>query len=296
MIRLRKEADSMSTITDLRREREKYWSQSRIGLFLSCSLKYAFGYVYKVEKEFTPLALSFGSAVHRTLEMVAHSRKGGDAMGVDACRDLFAEIWQRQTLEDQNIRFPEGQTADTCRDQGTDIVAVFHSGADEDEEVVSVSEAMAVPLIDGAGNVLPDPLIGEIDLVVRDGSGRKIIIDWKTSAARWPVGKNGSKGKADTEIQPTALIYSYQQQHGETPVFRYDIAVKNKTPVLQQIETTRKQDDFHRLVEIVKVIERAVQEDVFLPQPGFMCGSCQYSNACKAWHRERAKVSVRMAA
>jgi putative RecB family exonuclease len=286
----------MSTITDLRAEREKYWSQSRIGLFLMCSLKYAFSYVYKVESEFTPLALVFGSAVHRTLEMLALSCKERQTMSGDDCRDLFAKIWRRQLQEDDNIRYAKGENADTCCMLGMDVVSAFHGGIDETEEVVTVSEAMAVPLIDAGGNVMSAPLIGEADLVVRDKDGQLVIVDWKTSGQRWPIGKNGGKGKADTEVQPTALIYAYRQTHGIIPDFRYDIVVKNKTPVLQQVATSRNQDDFHRLVEIVKAIEIAVQAEAFLPQPGFLCPSCQHRGACARWHRDRARVSVRMAA
>ncbi len=286
----------MSTIHDLRAERDGYWSQSRVGLFLLCSLKYAFSYVYRVKAEFTPVALPFGSAVHRTLEMVALSRRDGSPMPKRDCQELFAEVWQRQVQEDQGIRFADGEPPDTCLTRGQDVVGAFHDNVDEAEEVVAVSDALAVPLIDAAGNVLPDPLIGELDLVVRDQDGRKLIVDWKTSGQRWPVGKNGRKGKADTEMQPTAFLYAYRQAYGEIPGFRYDIVVKNKTPVMQQIETTRTQDDFERLVEIVKVIERAIHVEAFVPQPSFMCAACQYRRACQSWHRARTRVIVRMAA
>jgi len=36
----------MLTITDMRGQIERYWSQSRVGLFGLCSLKYAFSYIY----------------------------------------------------------------------------------------------------------------------------------------------------------------------------------------------------------------------------------------------------------
>ena len=195
----------MSTIQDLRTERERYWSQSRVGLFLMCSLKYAFSYVYRAQAEFTPLALAFGSSVHRTLEMMAHSRMDGSLMPAEDCRELFAEIWRRQLKEDNDIRYGDGQDSESCMAQGQAIVGVFHANSDPEEEVLRVSEAMAVPLIDSTGQVLADPLIGELDLLVRDGGGRLVIVDWKTAARKW------LKGKADSEIQPTALLYAFAQ-------------------------------------------------------------------------------------
>ena len=218
-------------------------------------------------------------------------------MSRDDCQNLFAEIWRRQVMEDGDIRYADGHDAETCLDQGIRVMGTFHDGMDDSEEVVSVSEAMAVPLIDADGEVVPDPLIGEADLVVRDHGGRVVIVDWKTSGQRWAVGRNGKKGKADIEVQPTALLYAYQLSHGgEVPRFRYDIVTKTKTPVFQQIETTRTEDDFARMVEIVKVIDRTVNAEAFLPQPGFMCSGCQYRGACARWHRERVRLTVRMAA
>jgi len=280
----------MLTITDMRGQIERYWSQSRVGLFGLCSLKYAFSYIYKVDPEFTPLALVFGSAVHRALEMMAHARKDGVPMSEPDCKNLFAEIWQRQLQEDKDIRYGDGQDAESCLAQGQDLIGVFDANTDPEEEVLGVSEAMAVPLINSAGEVLEDPLIGELDVLVRDRDGNKVIVDWKTSARKW------SKGKADGEIQPTAMIYSYLQQHGECLGFRYDIGIKTKTPGFQQESTTRCPDDFDRMIWLIQAIEKAIKADAFLPQKGFMCPSCQYAGACARWHRQAASTHVRMAA
>lgn len=282
----------MLTITDMRQQIAKYWSQSRVGLYRLCSLKYAFSYVYRVEAEFTPLALVLGSATHRTLEAISYARKDGTPISESECRELFAEIWRRQLQEDKDIRYGEGQDAETCLTQGQDLIGVFHANTDPEEEVLGVSEAMAVPLVNSEGGVLDDPLIGELDLLVRDRDGRKVIVDWKTAARRW------AKGKAHGEIQPTAMIYSYLQQHGELLEFRYDIGLKTRSGSggFQQESTTRGPDDFDRMVWIIQGIEKAIKADAFLPQPGFMCSSCQYSRRCAEAHRLAARVTVRMAA
>jgi len=280
----------MSTITDLRSQIGQYWSQSRVGLFLLCPLKYAFNYVYKTESEFTPLALVFGSAVHRTLEMMAYSRKDGSPMAETDCRELFGDIWQRQLQEDKDIRFGENQDAESCLLQGQAVIGVFHANIDPDEKILGVSEAMAVPLMNSAGEVLDDPLIGELALRVSNRDGKEVIVDWKTSARKW------SAGKADGEIQPSALLYAYKQQYGRLPGFRYDIAIKTKTPGFQQEQTERGDDDFGRMVWIIEGIEKVIKADAFLPQKGFMCASCQYAGACARWHRQAERITAQIAA
>ncbi len=91
-------------------------------------------------------------------------------------------------------------SADTCSEQGGDLVAAFLNAQDPDEEVLAVNEAFAVPLIDAAGEVLEAPMVGELDCRVRK-DGRALIVDWKTSARRWP------KGQADKSLQPTVYLF-----------------------------------------------------------------------------------------
>ena len=162
--------------------------------------------------------------------------------------------------------------------------------SDPDERVVAVNEAFAVAMVDAAGNVLEKPMIGELDLVV--DSGGIVVCDEKSSARRWP------KGQADKSLQPTAYLYAYQQIHGgEIVPFRFQVAVKNKKPVIEHHLTQRNQDQFQRMIELVKAVDTMIAAEHFLPNEGsFYCGGCPHHAACKAWHRNRATVRLPMAA
>ena len=78
----------------------------------------------------------------------------------------------------------------------------------DDYAVQSVAESFSV-------NVpgLSKPLIGELDCVVTDGKDT-CIVDWKSSSAKWAV------GKADKDLQATAFCYAFREKHGEKPLFR----------------------------------------------------------------------------
>jgi CRISPR/Cas system-associated exonuclease Cas4 (RecB family) len=280
----------MATLSDLRKERENYWSQSRIGTFMLCSLKFAFSYVYRIPPEHTSSALPFGSAVHRTLEMVHLHRMEGKQMEAGESRDLFSEIWKRELEETEDIKFKGDQDVESCRTQGMDLVSVFESNIPEDEKVISVSEAMAVPLVAADGEILDEPLIGEADLVV-ERDGKPLVVDWKTAARKW------SPNQAEAQLQPTAMLYSYKHTHGELPDFEYRIATKTKTPGYQTQLTSRTEDDFDRMVEKIRVVDRAIKAEAFMPNDGcWACGDCQFAGACKRWVQDRQKVTLRMAA
>ena len=280
----------MGTLNDYR-DRE-HWSYSALNQFLNiCSLQYFFDRIAKLPKTFAPVSLSFGSAYHRTLEWVNLQRKDGAVPKPDDSSDLFAEVWSRQLEEDTDIRFGKDQNAETCLHQGMSMVAAYVEHIDPAEHVVSVNEAFAVAMVDAVGSVLEKPMVGELDLVV--DAGGIVVCDEKSSARRWP------KGQADKSLQPTAYLYAYQQIHGGDIVpFRFQVAVKNKKPVMEHHHTQRNGDQFQRMIELVKVVESMIAAEHFLPNEGsFYCGGgCPHQVACKAWHRDRATVRLSMAA
>ena len=279
----------MATLNDYR-DRE-HWSFSALNQFLNiCSLQFAFDRIYKLEKTFTPVSLAFGSAFHRVLEWAALLRKEAKTPQENDARDLFRDLWSRQVQEDANIRFDDEITADTCSAQGADLVAAYLKAVDPEEQVLAVNEAFAVPLVDAQGSVLEKPLVGEIDCRVARG-GRTTIVDWKSSARRWP------KDQADKSLQPTVYLYAYRQLYAQEAPMRFEVVVKNKTPVCEQHVTTRTQDQFDRMVELVKQAEKMIAVEHFLPsEQGFYCSGCPHQEACRTWHRQTARVSLRMAA
>jgi putative RecB family exonuclease len=279
----------MATLDEYRKR--PHWSYSALNQFVNiCSLQFAFERVYRIRRVFTPVTLAFGSAFHRCCEWVNLVRQEGGRPDRKDAADLFQTLWQRQLDEDRDIRFDEDQSAECCAAQGRDMMACLVASLDPDEEVLAVNESFAVPLVDAEGCVLETPMIGEIDAVVRS-RGQKRLVDVKTSGRRWP------RGKADLELQPTVFLYGYHQVHGELPGFRFDVVVKNKTPVFESHETRRDADSFLRLVEIAKRVESMIRHEHFLPnEQSFYCGSCPFQEACRAWHRNRAAARVRMAA
>ena len=279
----------MGTLNDYR-DRE-HWSYSAINQFVNiCSLQFFFDRIARLPRAFTPASLSFGSAFHRTCEWVGMMRKDGQTPQKTDAVDLFHNLWGRQVAEDGEIKYDEEQDAESVSIQGRQMIGCLVDGMDPEERVVSVNEAFAVPLVDAQGNVLEKPLVGELDCRV-EKAGKQTIVDWKTSGRRWP------KDQADKSLQPTTYIYAEHQLHGHAIPMRFDVVVKNKTPVMEQHVTTRTVDQFHRMVELVKMSERMIEAGHFLPsEQSFYCAGCAHQEACRAWHRDAARVTVRMAA
>ena len=274
------------------REERPHWSFSALNAFFNvCALQYYFDKIEKLPKTFIPASLAFGSAYHRVMEWAALTRmQRGRVPEPEEAAELFQVVWGRQIQEDTDIKYDEETDAETSAKLGRDMVSCAVSNTDLDENVVRVSEAFCVPLVDARGQALEKPLIGEFDLVT-EKDGRVSIVDWKTAGKRWP------KTKAGKDWQPTAFLMAYQLKHGSIPGFRFDVVVKNKTPVFEQHETSRTQSDFTRLVRLAELADSMISANHFAPnEQGFYCGGCPHHLACKNWHVAKTRTTVRLAA
>jgi Holliday junction resolvase-like predicted endonuclease len=257
--------------------RQPHWSFSRInGLVNYCSLAWAFRYVHRLKPRFTPVSLVFGSSFHSALAFHATRRLHGQEVTVADCQEVFADLLTENCRKDgPPVRFGEGETIDTLITQGQRMLATYLASLDLEEEIEAVSMPFCVPLLDASGRLLDKPLIGEFDLVVRKG-GIRNVVDWKTSARRWP------KGKAESDLQATCYLWAEHQQNRANTQFRFDVVTKTKEPSCEQQHATRGPQDFTRLGELVHVLERIVANDCFLPRTGsWECANCPYVTACK---------------
>ena len=266
-----------------------HWSYSQInGLVEFCSLAWAFRYAYRLEPEFTPVSLVFGTAFHGALSYQAVRRMQGTDCTAAECGDLFAELLAESCrAESRPVRLGEDDTVDSLVEQGRRMLQVQIGSRDPEEEIEAVGVPFSVPLLDASGVALSKPLIGEYDLVVRKG-GIRTVVDWKTSARRWP------EGKAATDLQPTCYLWAERQLGHDGTQFRFEVVTKTKSSVCERHPATRDGEDFVRLGELVRVLERVVASECFHPHDGgWECANCPYATACKGWHRERGRRSVR---
>ena len=128
--------------------------------------------------------------------------------------------------------------------------------------------------------------MGEFDLVV-EKQGSPLVIDWKTSATRW------AKTKADKSLQATAYSYAYWQKHSFNPQVRFDVAVKNKTPVFESHCTSRDKDSWKLLGSLVEKAEILVRQELYYPSlECFACSDCPFKTACEEWCRGELSVKA----
>jgi len=244
-----------------------HWSYSSLNCYLQCPMKYALRYVEHAEVERTGVCLPFGRAFH---EVLSERALKGPGFTLEDAKEDFAVYFKGETEVSENLTYKPDETFDSCLNKGFDMLAVALEHWQDDYVVKSVAEAFSI-----AVPGLHQPLVGEFDMVVTDG-GDEAIVDWKTSSAKWPM------GKADRELQATAYCYAYRQLHGLNPIFRYDVITKARQPQIGSWYTVRSAEELDRFEWLAASVERAVESGIFYPNENVMnCSECPYRERCK---------------
>ena len=263
------------TVAELRAR--PHFSYSALSLYQSCSLAFFYRYVKKLQAEKTSKCLLFGSTYHKTLDRLASMKMDKREFSIPEAKAIFQGEWMSSVDSTVNIDFDDKDEPLALLRQGQQMLETYLTSWN-DIQIISHAEAFLIDIKDDEGNTLSKPVIGEFDLII-EKEGNPVIVDFKTSGKRW------CEDKPLKDHQATLYCLSYYKATGVIPSFRFDVVTKTKTPAVQQLETSRTKDDLKRLTRLYLAIDKAIQSACFIPnESSFMCGGCEYANACAEWH------------
>jgi len=252
-------------------------SYSQIQTYLICPQKYYYNYILRVPVEMEPEALVFGKHFHFAVsEFYRHWQKTGTKISLESLQEAFSEGWKEEPAD---IKFKNGNTYDTLREQALSMLEIFHA-ARAPKEVVAVESTFDIPLVDiETGEVLSQTLKGSFDLVERDDEGDIVLVELKTS------GRAYSPGQIEYSIQPSLYLYALWNleflEAGAEGKIRYDVIVKSKQPKLQTLYTSRTSKQVQKAINLVKEVSRAIDLGVFYRLQGWQCPDCQFRTICE---------------
>jgi CRISPR/Cas system-associated exonuclease Cas4 (RecB family) len=179
------------------------------------------------------------------------------------------------------LHFADKDSKESLRNLAARMLQVLCDNVQPGVDIVSVEQPFAAPLIDQeTGEVLERDLVGSIDLVEREAGGRVTVVDLKTAARKY------SDLQAEASLQLS--VYSYATSMNglgdqEDVRLRFDVLTKTKQPELHRYWTTRDRAANLRLFRLASELLRAIQAEVFYPNPGWQCKDCQFRSRCWAW-------------
>jgi putative RecB family exonuclease len=252
-----------------------YISFSALRTYQACPLKYFFKYVAGLPDESATATLLFGSAIHRAIE--AHFREIQSGRPPPSLATLLGEYEQSwQERQDAPVQFGKDENAPTFRQQAERVLAKFASSelARPAGRIVAIEQPLR-------GCLVPDvpDLLGYVDLIVETAQ-EWILIDWKTSRARW------TEEQFHSSIEQL-LLYSAlvpDRTPRKNICLQLSVITKTKEPT---IESYVRPVDIHRLTRTKHVVQRvwrSIEAEHFYPSPSPQnCSSCGFRRACAAW-------------
>jgi CRISPR/Cas system-associated exonuclease Cas4 (RecB family) len=245
---------------------EPHLSVTQLGMYLRCPLQYFFRYVCHMR---TPPSgdMTLGRTVHQAIaENYRQKIKSRQDLPLAQLTDAFSQRWEREASE---ARFDEDEKPGELKDEGVRLLTAYHEGISPRVQPAQVEYEF---LVDTGKSRMP--IMGFIDLIDDQG----YIVDHKTTKRSFPT------DAAEKDLQLTAYAMAYRATFGgQEKGVRLDVMVRNKQPKIQQLRSTRTQEDIDRFLRLVKQLERGIRAEAFYPNEGYMCGYCGYGEMCEKW-------------
>lgn len=253
-------------------------SVSSVSDYLDCGLLYKFSRIDKIQPEFKPDALEFGSAIHLTLAEYYRQRLLGKSLNLKDVQENFEAFWRELAEDNINIQYSEGKDFENFLREGKELLAIWHSKVQETNfKVLGIEEPFILNLPE-----LAVPIIGYIDLLEEDESGNVIVTDWKT------IGRAYSNEEVDKNLQLTIYGLAVRENgYREREILlKFDCLIKTKVPKFEQFWTVRDDLEEKKAVRRLKEVWKGIVKEVFIPNlESWKCKNCGYKKACADWFK-----------
>ena len=251
-------------------------SASSINKYIDCGLLYRFSKIDKLQPEFTPDVLLFGSAIHWAIAHINQGRMVETLLDLTDVIECFGEKWESSVKKTPNIKYSKGKSFEYLLNEGKRLLtAYFKNGVDDGFKVLSIEEPFSFT-IPG----LSVPIIGITDCIEEDDSGTIIITDYKTASKAY------SEKQIDSDMQLT--LYTMAMKEGEFKdreiMVRFICLIKTKVPKVAQYWAMRTELEERRLAKKAIQVWEGISKGVFIPNDGhWKCNNCGYKTACAEW-------------
>lgn len=258
-----KEEEIPASLYELPKE---YLSVSQVTMFQRCPRQYFYRYVENVVSP-PGSAMVEGSAIHRSLEKALLAKKNNDLLPLDTLLDVYREEWKKA----EGVVFEEDENEDKILSRGRRFLTLYRE--DNLKRIIPIDvEKKFFVTLPGAHV----PVLGFIDLIDAGEEDKvEAIVDHKVT------GRMKSQFEADSDMQLT--LYSHVIG---TPKVRFDVFLKNKTPVIKSVSSLRRSADIRWVSKVFTEVARAISTGIFPPcdPKNYMCRpeQCGYFGRCRS--------------
>jgi len=241
-------------------------SVTQLKMYLRCPLQYKFRYIDGLKIP-PPSTITLGKTIHQTLEEnFSQKVKTKKDLPLEYLKDYFSDIWD---IEAKETQFEEGEKPGKVKDEGINLISVYHKTHSPQIIPISVEEEFELEFENS-----PLKLKGYIDLIDKN----RTIIDHKVKS------RSMTQQDAEQDLQLTAYYLAYKIKKKTPPQgLRFDVIVRTKTPKIQKILISKTDQDTIRFLKILTQVTCAIKSGIFYPHESFYCNVCGYRELCRKW-------------
>jgi hypothetical protein len=237
------------------------FSYTQISQYLRCPRAYRYRYLDGWCEKDSRAALIFGRCFEKAL--------GAFLSNEDAAAVLFKE-WGR--YRETDLEFGKGDDWERVLRQGVKLLEKF--AQDDRVRICQPKRDLQVKLI----RSLPrgDDFVAYLD-GIGDLDGKRCLLEWKTSRARYPEGPNGL-----VSLDPQLICYSWMSGIQDVAMI---VFVRKTVPEIQYLRATITDAQQREFGEIVEATAGQIEAGQFLPHSGIRfpqngCVSCAHLGLC----------------
>lgn len=249
-----------------------HFSISALKEFLACPRRYRLRYIDRTTPDFRPAALALGIVWHET---IAAWLDGGAAEAVeemlrDGLRARLRETGVPVLFDD------EEEDEDHFIERAVEMLHAFLSAVPRPAMVLGTEIAFETTLTHPVtGEVLPLPVIGAIDAVVREADGGGSLWELKSAKRKW------TRDAVEFDLQTTLYRKAARELGFDGVRLRLLVTTKAAQPEVEIVDLDRNDGDEAELAEIFIGVSRAIGAGVDYPTRGWQCRTCPYASSCR---------------
>jgi hypothetical protein len=237
------------------------YSYTQISQYLGCPRRYRYRYLDGwVEKE-TSASLLFGRAFENAVVALFCREDPGKV--------LFDKWSAYRNLA---LEYSRGETWDSMLESGVHLIERFVQ--DDRVRIPSPRQSLQIKFTRHLSG--RNQFVAYID-AIGDLDGKRSVIDWKTTSARYPEEPAGLLA-----LDPQLVAYSWVA--GE-PEVAFVVFVRKRQPEVQYLSTTITDQQRQQFGALVQETIQRIESAHFLPRSGIRfpqngCMSCSYLGLC----------------
>lgn len=248
------------------------FSNSRLGTYEQCPLKYKYQYIDKIKVEEAKTVEAFmGSCVHETLEKLYRDLKLQKRNTQEDLLKFYNDLWAKNWSDEIKIARKE-YAADNYRKTGEKCIADYYNRYAPFKERVLGIETVEYVNLDPEGEFKWSIRMDRLDYA---GEGKYEIHDYKTA------GYLPKQEQVDEDRQ--LALYSlwvkenFKDAENVALVWHYlafDRELRSERTA-EQLETLRE--------ETLQAVKKVVSAKEFPANESNLCNWCEYKNICPKW-------------